>query len=519
MNGHRPILYWGRVAVIAAVASAACVLAATLLATSLRSAVTDARRSAVIAVPDVSPAATGSIPKDEAPPALAEPAVPPAPAYAPGSQLAALAPAAGGGNEPGGAEAPETSTLAVTPSSASRGRRGTTEPARGSGLTILQIGDSHTSADFLTGALRKRLQQRYGSGGPGYITAGRPHIGVRSSAVKVSASPGWTYQAIQKSENVGEFWLSGFNAVATAPGEALAFAADVPMTFDSIEIEAVRRPGGGSIDISLDGAVKSSYDLDAEKVQPVVLRLLPSGVTTDRVRQIEIKTKSQGSVSIASVAIYNRQSGVAYNSIGYPGATVDLLNKFDPALLADDLRRLNPQIVVLSFGTNEASKKNLDLVRYEQTYEKAIDRIKAVLPAAQIVLIGPPDGDERAPHCAGKSAEAVCRTNVLEAPPPPAAGAAPAKPADCDWHPLPKLEAVRDIERRIAERRGLAFWNWAAIMPRECGAHRWAQASPALMAPDHVHFTIGGYNKSAERFLDTLIPVIEKLHPKTAAAN
>src|SRR5262249_29959070 len=158
---------------------------------------------------------------------------------------------------------------------------------------------------------------------------------------------------------------------------------------------------------------------------------------------------------------YNRLSGVSYNSIGYPGATVDLVNKFDQGLLADDLRRINPQIVVLSFGTNEASKKNLDLARYAQNYEKAIDRIKSVLPNVEIVLIGPPDGDERAPHCVGKSKEAVCRPHVLEAPPVDAS-ATPSKPADCDWHPLPNLEAVRVVERTLAERRGLAFWNWAS---------------------------------------------------------
>jgi lysophospholipase L1-like esterase len=439
--------------------------------------------------------------------------VPPSDARTRAAALALLADRAAGD------EARETDPLGqdqdLTVVAASRRAR-RNPPA--SGVTILQIGDSHTSADFLTGALRRRLQQRYGNGGPGYITAGRPHIGVLSSSVKVTVSPNWTYQAIQKSDNVGAFWLSGFNAVTSAPGEALTFEASAPMTFDSIEIEAARQPGGGAIDIVMDGAVKNSYDLNADKVEPVVLRLSPGGSPTDRVRRIEIRTRAAGSVSIASVAIYNRQSGISYNNIGYPGATVDLLNKFDQALLADDLRRINPQIVVLSFGTNEASKRNLDLAHYTQNYEKAIDRIKAVLPAVEIVMIGPPDGDERAPHCPGKSAEAVCRPGVLpEPPPPPAPGATPAKPADCDWHVLPKLEAVRDVQRQIAERRGFAFWNWASIMPGECAAHRWVHASPTLMEPDHVHFTISGYNKSADGLLETLITVIDRLRTRTAA--
>jgi lysophospholipase L1-like esterase len=382
------------------------------------------------------------------------------------------------------------------------------------GLVILQIGDSHTSADFLTGELRKRLQQRYGSGGVGYITAGHPHIGVRSAALKVGVSPGWTYRAIQKSDNISEFWLSGFNTVTSAPGEALTFSSETPVVFDSIEIEAMRQPGGGSIDISMDGSLKNTFDLDAKKPEPIVLRFKPDGAPTDRVRQIEIKTRNQGAVSIASIAIYNKQSGVSYNNIGYPGATVDLVNKFDQALMADDLRRLNPQIVVLSFGTNEASKKNLDLAHYEQNYEKVVNKIKAALPAAELVLIGPPDGAERGPHCAGKPPpDSACHPAQSDAA--PASTDSTSKSNECDWYTLPKLEGIRNVERKIAERHGFAYWNWASIMPAECGSHRWATASPPLMAKDHIHFTISGYNKSAEQFLDNaLIPVIEKVQGK-----
>jgi hypothetical protein len=53
-------------------------------------------------------------------------------------------------------------------------------------------------------------------------------------------------------------------------------------------------------------------------------------------------------------------------------------------------------------------------------------------------------------------------------------------------------------------------------MPRECGADQWFQASPPLMAKDRMHFTVNGYRKSAEEFLNVLVPVIEKVR---AAAN
>ena len=498
------------------------VLIAGVLVSVLRSPAVPRPRGLITVVEQVAPETTHP-PQDSRDdariPSAAEPALP-----VPQARVASAPPppppaADSGAAAPATAMIPqpvvETSTVPLKSSTAGPGNSAPkTQGQRG--LVILQIGDSHTAADYFTGELRQKLQARYGNGGVGYLDAGKPHIGVRSGAMKITASPGWTYHAIQRSDNIAEFWLSGFNAVATASGEALTFASDTPVPFDQIEIEALRQPGGGAIDISLDGAVKSSADLNGTSVEPVVLRLRPDGAPSDRVRQIEIRTRGDGVVSIASIGIYQKQAGVSYNNIGYPGATIDLVNKFDEKLMADGLRRLDPQIVVLVFGTNEASKPNLDAARYERNYEKAIARIQAALPNAKIVLVGPPDGAERPPHCLGKGpADAACH------PAPPSDGALYTEPADCDWHTIAHLDLVRDIERKIAERHGFVYWNWATINPNQCAAHQLVSASPPLMTPDHVHFTPAGYVKGADLFLDVLIPVIDKLQvrPNIASSN
>jgi lysophospholipase L1-like esterase len=387
------------------------------------------------------------------------------------------------------------------------------------GLVILQIGDSHTSADFLTGELRRRLQARYGRGGTGYMTAGHPHIGVRSSSVKITASPGWTYKSLQRPDaRVGEFWLSGYDAIATAAGETMSFASEQPITFDTIEIEVIGQPGGGAIDIRLDGNVATHYDLAASRIEPVVIRLLPVRGPTDKVHDISITTTSPGTVSLASVSIYNNHSGLTYNSVGYVGAQAMLLNKMSEKLFADDLVRINPQIVVLSFGTNEASNEHLDIAQYTKAYERIIGKIKAALPAANVVMILPPDFNEMPTTCAkDKVADAACRRAPPEVNVAANAGAtttlsAAVSAPECAWRTPAKLAQIRDAQRDIAKRHGLVYWNWASIMPEgECGAHQWFTASPPLMSRDHVHFTGEGYKKSAEQFLNTLIPVIEKV--------
>ena len=122
------------------------------------------------------------------------------------------------------ADAPQDEPAFVRPNAtfrlASDDSRRSAKGAAG-GLTILQIGDSHTAADFFTGEVRRALQARYGSGGPGYVDAGRPHPGVRSAVLSVSATPGWSYSALQKSIEPDDFYLSGFTARAAHGGEVL----------------------------------------------------------------------------------------------------------------------------------------------------------------------------------------------------------------------------------------------------------------------------------------------------------
>ena len=365
------------------------------------------------------------------------------------------------------------------PQNAKPQRRGKDQPS----LAILQIGDSHTAADFFTGELRKRLQALFGNGGAGYMTAGKPHAGVRSATFKVTTSPGWNYKSLNKSTEPSEFWLSGYNAIATESGQTMTLASDLPVPFDAIEIETVRQPDGGKIDIKLDGRVESQYDLKSDTTEPIVIRLVPETVKSHVIKQITITTTSPGTVNLASVAVYNRHAGLSYNSVGFPGAQISLLDKLDERVFASELHRLSPQIVVLAFGTNEGFRDDLDLTSYAQTYERIVTRIQTTLPGTVIVVVSPPEGAHK-------------------------------EGGECGRTP-PQLARVRDIQQDVAKRYKLVYWNWASIMPEQCGPHQWATMSPPLMAKDYVHFTVDGYKKSAGEFLNTLIPVIRELRARS----
>lgn len=369
---------------------------------------------------------------------------------------------------------------------------------RPKGVAILQIGDSHTAADFMTGRLRELLQDDFGNGGPGYVIAGKPHVGVRSGTLKIDMSPNWSYRAVQKGDHPSRFWMAGFDSVTSTPGAWMTFSSERPIDYDIIEIEAMRQPHAGSIDISIDGAVESRVSLDSAEIEPVVIRLEPMRQSPDRLSRVKLTTVGEGTVLISSVTIRNRQRGVTVSSVGFPGATIDVVNKIDPVLFAYGLRRLDPKIVILAFGTNEGFDDKLDLDGYAQRFRKAVARVRSALPRATIVIVGPADAARQPRHCTGSAnANAPnCRTtNEPQAAP----GTPPTSNEPCAaWQTPPNLAQVRRVQKSIADSEHLLFWDWSSIMPETCGAHRWVTAAQPLMAKDHVHFTREGYARAAE---------------------
>ncbi len=368
-------------------------------------------------------------------------------------------------------------------------------------LTILQLGDSHTAADFFTARVRERLQQVFGQGGLAYIVPGKPNIGVRSALFESDASEGWSYEALQKSDEHRRFYLSGFNAVARHAGAVLNMrerGSGAP--YDRLEVSFLKQPGGGRAEVLVDGQPDGEINLDGAADERATLDVLPPEIGPHGFHEVAVRALTDAPVTVTGVEVARDGNGVSYVSLGFPGATVQVLQKLTTENLADDLRRMAPDIIVLAFGTNEGFNDALDISTYTAQYEEIVRRLQALRPGVRIIMIGPPDGARPAGVCHNSAVGHDCPT----APQPIAAeGGGP-----CRFPTPPKLPLVREAQRRLAERLGVEFWDWSSVMPGPCGAQVWAAANPPLMAHDYVHMTLEGYKRSADRFADFLIPII-----------
>jgi lysophospholipase L1-like esterase len=386
---------------------------------------------------------------------------------------------------------------------------------------IIQLGDSHTAADHITGALRARLQARFGEGGRGALPPGRPFAAYSPRQVEVSQSDGWRLDASflpsnwtpsQKAAKPGQpapvdsapgpYGLSGWRLVSTRPGATVTLSADSEAQFDHATVCALSGPGAGAIMVNA-GETYERIDLNAAATAPVCR----SFAFKTRQAKLEL-TAVDAPVSLLSFATFRDGGGVALSNFGVIGITLADFAARDDQVMKAELAAYQPDLIVLAFGTNDGFQKGVDGAMYAAEVRRQIDRVKALAPGVSVLLLGPPDANTVRPDipedgkadvgfaCAPLSPSEIADYNAL---------VAEHNPILARWYPPAALGVVRDAQRDAARTEGAAFWDWGARMGGPCSAHFLSQADPRLVRGDHIHFTTAGGELVADLLAQDLI--------------
>lgn len=387
-------------------------------------------------------------------------------------------------------------------------------------LHILQIGDSHTAGDTITGAWRELLQAKYGAGGRGVLPPGRPYQGYLTHGITAEMSPGWKVSAIFGSESAPPrpmMGLTGFSLTSTQEGARIALTADAGQMFDRVTICAQARPDAGTIAIRI-GPVTQRMKLDSATARP------ECRTVTMPQPQFGVEVIAEdGPVTITSWATFRDNGGVALSNLGVVGAQLAHFARTDDAVLAEELRSYRPDLIVVAFGTNEGFAPVFRPGEYEITLRTQIGRLRRLAGNVPILLLGAPDASSRRPEMlrnAPGPAPAPCAEPVSTPPPsPPLANVMASLRADEGGEsmmemlppgpvymvrpdplfPPAGLHAVREVQRRVAQALHVAFWDWETRMGGRCSAVRWVKGSPPLMRGDYVHFNSAGGREIGSR--------------------
>lgn len=163
---------------------------------------------------------------------------------------------------------------------------------------------------------------------------------------------------------------------------------------------------------------------------------------------------------------------------GTVGARADRLLLGDSDGFARLVRLSRPDLVILTYGTNEARERDLDLAAYRRALELLLGQIREAAPGAAVVVSGPPEQERRS--------------------------------REGGFAPVRQLAQVSSAQEGAARDAGAVFVDLSREMGGPWTLGRWALERPPLVGPDRVHFTSEGYERLARLLVGRLVDVVNQ---------
>jgi lysophospholipase L1-like esterase len=354
--------------------------------------------------------------------------------------------------------------------------RGLEKHTRSAHVRAVWLGDSHGASDFWSGALRSALQKRFGNGGFGFVHIG--NRGYRHDGIKMEIPGKWRTRprgpASSIAQGDGVFGLSGMLLGSEEPNpRASLTVADQPialppsLTWDFCYRLASPRD---EIALTLTGASPAASPVITVRASaaepPGVLRHLV--LTSQGANPTLSVTLASGLPELCGVVIEadpKTQPGVVVDTLGINGARLTTPLAWDDASWTSELARRAPSLMILEYGTNEASDLIIKPERYRSQLARLMARVHTAAPSADCLVLAPTD-----------------RADTLE-----------------------RTALVRDALKEAARGVGCGFWDTYAIMGGKGSILNWRAETPPRAAPDGVHLVLRGYRELGDKLASDIL--------------
>jgi lysophospholipase L1-like esterase len=319
----------------------------------------------------------------------------------------------------------------------------------GAVVKVLHFGDSPTTADLITADVRSMLQTRFGDAGHGVYLIAKPwawydHRGISSS------SSGWTIDpATLHGQKDGWYGLGGVSFTGTQGAWSKVKLRERGQT--RLTLNYVGMPGGGKVAIETDGSPLATLDTS----MPRKIAAHESWKIPGTTREIAIRVEG-APVRLFCFEFGKDATGVVYSSLGLNGTWAGVLASYtNGSHWNEQLREARPDLVVLSYGTNESGFGSYVDSTYSKDYREVLRRIKAALPETPVLVMSPMDRGAR-------QSGGVIGT-------------------------IQTLPRLIHLQSQMAAEKNLAFFNTFEAMGGEGTMGRWYQAEPRLVSADFIH--------------------------------
>ncbi|MGH9662334.1 MAG: GDSL-type esterase/lipase family protein, partial [Bryobacteraceae bacterium] len=244
---------------------------------------------------------------------------------------------------------------------------------------ILHYGDSPTTADMITGDVRRLLQQQFGDAGHGFCLMAKPWAWYDHSGVRLE-SGGWTIDpASQAKVRDGRFGIGGVSFRGSEGAWTRWTLKDGSHT--RLAVSFLKQPGGGTFSVEAEGAPLGT--IDTSTAESAVFAVPPLS------RRFEVRVL-RGAVRLFGATFDKPGPGVSYDSLGLNGGYVSVLARmFDERHWAGALRGRQPHLVIINYGTNESAYAPFVDKVYAKELAEIVRRIREAAPGASILVMSP----------------------------------------------------------------------------------------------------------------------------------
>jgi lysophospholipase L1-like esterase len=327
-------------------------------------------------------------------------------------------------------------------------------------VRITWLGDSHTSADFWTGEIRKKLQARFGNSGPGFIPLS---LGARRHEVaKVKIKGTWRQEpksgASRSRQLDGHFGLAG-RRLRGYPGASLDVDSGVLGQSRWSVLHRIEPSQSRDPKLEFQSRQRDVVPYDEE---PSAGFLVASFTREANSGPVSVHIK-RGQFVLWGVVVESVEPGIVVDALGINGARLRTLMAWDSLAWKQQLQWRDPDLVVLAYGTNETGDGG-DMGRYRADYQAVVQLILDV--GSECLLAGPTDRQD----AAGKT--------------------------------LPEVIALDAQQRIWAEELGCLYYSPFEAMGGVGGYAAWRRHKPQLASTDGVHLTRSGYRFLADHWVE-----------------
>ncbi len=329
-------------------------------------------------------------------------------------------------------------------------------------VRVAFFGDSFIEGDILCGPFRDSLQRMFGGSGVGYMPITSEVTKFRTS-IQHEFTQWNTYSMVGQKKGNAPLGLSGYCFLPAKGNQVIYKPASKNFVSAKIFYESDKH---SALTFALNEFPSEQVDLSPQK------KLKQYKFPGTDFNSVKISFPYTDSVRVYGVALED-SVGISVDNFAMrsnPGMGLLLIDQ-ERMKQFDSLR--NYKLVILQYGLNVISENDSSgYLWYLDKMVGLIKRLKENFSDCGFLLISVGD---RCNNQNGKIAT------------------------------MPDVKVMRDIQRRIAQKSGIAFWDMFVAMGGANSIKKYTEAQPPLAAKDYTHLTFRGGRKIAKKLTDALL--------------